>query len=214
MRKATKLAGTALQGVVVAVALSAAMIFVLPRLLGWQTVTVMSGSMAPAYAVDAVLAIDPVDPAHIKPGDVIAFQTESDRPMVTHRVVAVNSDPGGLAFVTKGDANEEADSNTVPASAIRGRVVFGVPYVGSFVRAVHNPVGFAALIIVPGIVLIGQEILSIRRGRRKERASWLEGPPPLATDAVAAPDELDTYGSAASENCDHDELEHEIEVHV
>ena len=214
MREATKIAGAALQGVVVAVALVAATIFVLPRLLGWQTVTVLSGSMAPTYPQDAVLAIDPVDPADIHTGDVIAFQTESDRPMVTHRVVTIGRDAGGLTFVTKGDANEDADRDPVAASAVRGRVVFGVPYLGSFVRAVHNPIGFAVFLAVPGVVLIGQEILGLRRGRRTEKASRLEDPPALATGPVAAPDRPVSFGSTASEDGDHDELEHRFEVHV
>ena len=167
MRKATKIAGAALQGVVVAVALAAAAMFVLPRLLGWQTVTVMSGSMAPAYAVDAVLAIDPVDPADIHTGDVIAFQTEADRPKTADDVDADD---------TKGDANEDADSNAVAASNVRGRVVFGVPYLGAFARTIRNPIGFTALVVVPGLLLIGQEILTIRRDRRSPKPTTVEGP--------------------------------------
>lgn len=180
MRKATKLAGAVLQGVVVAAALAAAAIFVLPRLLGWQTVTVMSGSMAPAYAVDAVLAVDPVGPTDLRVGDVIAFQPEADRPMTTHRIVAIEPTPGGLTFVTKGDANEVSDRTPVAATAVRGRVVFGVPHLGAFVRAVRNPVGFAALFVVPGVLLIGQEILTLRRDRRAKKAPTTPQPLPLA----------------------------------
>jgi signal peptidase len=150
MRRAIRISGVALRGLVVATALGAAAFLLLPRLLGWQVVTVMSGSMAPTYPVDAVLALDPVDPAKVREGDVIAFETESDRPMVTHRVVAITHDAGGLAFVTKGDANEEADIDPVAASAVRGRVVVGIPYLGSFVRVVHNPVGFAIFLVLPG----------------------------------------------------------------
>ena len=170
MRKATKIASTLLQGVVIAAALGAAAILVLPRLLGWQTVTVMSGSMAPAYAVDAELALAPVDPADVRVGDVIAFQPEADRPMTTHRVVAIENHAGNLTFLTKGDANEDPDTNPVVASTVRGRVVFGVPHLGLFVRTVHNPIGFAALLVVPGLLLIGQEILTMRRDGRAKKA--------------------------------------------
>lgn len=211
MRKATKIAGAALQGVVVAAALGAAAIFAVPRLLGWQTVTVMSGSMAPAYAVDAVLAIKQTSPANIRVGDVIAFQTEADRPMVTHRVVGIEHSSGAIAFVTKGDANEEPDSAAVPATAVRGRVVFGVPHLGLFVRTIHNPVGFAALLVLPGLVLIGQEILTIRRDRRAKaaRTPW---PHPLATDAVAGPEVFDFWTTTATEERYQQELEHEVHV--
>jgi signal peptidase len=166
MRKALKITGSVVQVVAVVAFLSAAAVLAVPRLLGWQTVTVVSGSMAPAYAVDAVLAIEPVSPTELRVGDVIAFQPEADRPMITHRVVAIERDAGGLTFVTQGDANEDPDTNPVAPATVRGRVVFGVPHLGLFVRAVSNPVGFGALVIVPGIVLLVLEVLSIRRERR------------------------------------------------
>lgn len=207
MRKATKIAGGVLQGVFVAVALGAAAVLVLPRLLGWQTVTVMSGSMAPSYSVDAVLAIDPVSPADLRVGDVIAFQPEADRPMITHRIVAIKDDAGSLMFVTKGDANDDPDLNPVVASAVRGRVVFGVPYLGRFVRVIHNPVGFWALLVVPGIVLIGQEILAIRRERRSKKAPGTPWPQPLAVELVAGPEAFDFWTTIATEDRYREELE-------
>ncbi len=210
MRKATKIAGVALQGVVIAAALGAAAIFVLPRLLGWQTVTVMSGSMAPAYAVDAVLAIDSVDPAQIQQGDVIAFQPEADRPMITHRVVAIEQTAGGLQFVTKGDANEDPDTNPVPASAVRGRVVFGVPYLGLFVRTVRNPVGFAVLFVLPAILLIGQEILTLRRDRRRKNGPNGDSPPSLDAADDAGPEAFEFWTTPATEDRYREELEKEV----
>jgi signal peptidase len=210
MRKATKIVGAVLQGVVVAAALGAAAILVVPRLLGWQTVTVMSGSMAPAYAVDAELALAPVRPADIRVGDVIAFQSEADRPMTTHRVVAIKDDAGNLTFVTKGDANEDPDANPVVAADVRGRVVFGVPHLGLFVRTTHNPIGFAALVIVPGMVLIGQEVLSIRRDRRAKEAPKSPWPHPLAVDAVVGPDVFDFWTTTATEDRYRAELDREV----
>ena len=210
MRKATKIAGAILQAVVVAAALGAAAVLLLPRLFGWQTVTVMSGSMAPAYAVDAVLAVDPVSPADIHVGDVIAFHTAADRPMITHRVVTIEHGAGGLQFVTKGDANEDPDSTPVAASNVRGRVVFGVPHLGLFVRATHNPIGFAALLVVPSLVLIGQEVLSIRRDRRAKQASKSPRPHPLAVDAVNGPEVSDFRTTTATEDQCRDQLEREV----
>jgi signal peptidase I len=185
-------------------------VLVVPRLLGWRTVTVLSGSMAPAYPVNTVLAIDPVDPAEVHKGDVIAFATEADRPMVTHRVVAIERNAGGLSFITKGDANEAADRDAVTASAVRGRVVFGVPYLGSFVRATHNPIGFAVILVLPAVLLIGQQARSIRRERRTAKASTEHWAPPLANEAVAGPEEFDFWTTMATEDRYYEELEHEV----
>lgn len=228
MRKATKIAGSVAQGVAVAALLAAAAIFVVPRLLGWQTVTVVSGSMAPAYAIDAVLAIDPVSPTDVRVGDVIAFRPEADRPMITHRVVAIERDASGLTFITKGDANENPDTNPVAASTVRGRVVFGVPHLGLFIRAVNSPVGFAALVIAPGLLLIALEILTICRELRARRPqpislqsepSWAgftlttpssSWPPPLAANPVDVTEVFDFWSTNATEDRYREELEREV----
>ena len=47
--------------------------------------------------------------------------------MITHRIVAIEHNAGSLAFVTKGDANEDPASSPVTASSVRGRVVFDRP---------------------------------------------------------------------------------------
>ena len=183
MRKATKIAGAALQGVVVAAALGAAAIFVVPRLLGWQTVTVMSGSMAPAYAVDAELAIAPVDPADVRVGDVIAFQPEADRPMITHRVVAIEHDAGDLDV--RHQRRRQRRSRHQPRRRLHrarpGGLRRSAPRV---VRAYHPqlPSGLRPA-RAPGLLLIGQEILTIRRDRRAKKAATTPWPPPLAAEA-------------------------------
>jgi hypothetical protein len=107
MREALRITGRVLRGAAVAVTLGAAAFLVVPPLLGWQVVTVLSGSMAPTYPVNAALAIRPIEAADVHEGDVIAFFTEEDRPMVTHRVLAIDTSGGQLTFVTKGDANED-----------------------------------------------------------------------------------------------------------
>src|SRR5437868_2450342 len=107
VRKLTALLQTALTVVAVA---GAALLFV-PRLLGWQVDTVLSGSMTPAYPVGSVLFVKPLSPAAVDVGDIITFRTGAgDGTPVSHRVVSVERSSNGLAFVTKGDANEEPDT--------------------------------------------------------------------------------------------------------
>jgi len=170
MRKALRIAGGVVRYGVTALALAAAAFLVVPQVLGWKLVTVVSGSMTPTYPVDSALVVKPVDPADVHTGDVIVFVAEDDRPMVAHRVVAVDTTAGRTAFITKGDANEEPDQTPVLATDVRGRVVAGVPYLGVFVRAVHHPLGFAVLLVVPALALIAQEIVSARRGRASDGA--------------------------------------------
>jgi signal peptidase I len=173
-------AGIAAQVVVGVIAVTIASVLVVPRIAGWDIVTVLSGSMTPTYPTDSVLAIESIDPAKIEAGDVIAFKPEPDAAMVTHRVVSVDESETGLSFVTKGDANEDPDSNPVLASAVHGRVVFGVPLLGKLIRTAHTPFGFFVLLVLPALFVIVHEARSIRRTLREGREDG------AATDETAA----------------------------
>ncbi|HVV36253.1 MAG TPA: signal peptidase I [Acidimicrobiales bacterium] len=167
MRKATRLLTIAAQALAVAAALTALTILVVPRAFGWRLVDVLSGSMTPTYPARSVLALEAVNPSRVRAGDVIAFHRGDDpRTLVTHRVVRVQHSGGQLSFVTKGDANSDADRDPVPASELRGRVVFGAPHLGWLVQTVHTPAGYAGLLLFPGMLVIANEIGSIRRELR------------------------------------------------
>ncbi|HVT77062.1 MAG TPA: signal peptidase I [Acidimicrobiales bacterium] len=171
MRKAKRLLTIAAQALAVAAALTALSILVVPRAFGWRLVDVLSGSMTPTYPARSVLALEAVNPSRVRAGDVIAFHRGDDpRTLVTHRVVRVQRSAGQLSFVTKGDANDAADRDPVPASELRGRVVFGAPHLGWLVQTVHTPAGYAALLLFPGMLVIANEIGSIRRELRGDSA--------------------------------------------
>lgn len=176
MTRVRRILSVLVQTAVVTAALTAAAIFLAPTLLGWQVATVITGSMAPVYPAAAVVAIAPVDAADVRSGDVIAFRAEADRPMVIHRVVGVAQGADGPEFRTKGDANEDADATPVTTANLRGEVRFGVPLLGYLVQAVRTPVGFAALLVVPGVGLIVREIVSMRRTVRAGRDAEAAGP--------------------------------------
>lgn len=98
------------------------------RVGGYSTAVVMSGSMAPAIPMGALIFVEPIAPATARVGDVITFVLP-DR-LVTHRVVAIERDDAGLRLVTKGDANEAVDSGGVRADGAVGAVRLSVPLVG------------------------------------------------------------------------------------
>mgnify|MGYP000441968385 FL=1 len=71
----------------------------------YKLILVTSDSMAPVFRSGDLIMIVKVDPEQIKVGDIVTFQTK-DRRLLTHRVVEIKEDG---EYVTKGDANEEAD---------------------------------------------------------------------------------------------------------
>ena len=97
-----------------------------PRLLGYQVYSVISGSMEPAIPTGSLVYIGEVEPAEVAEGEVIAFYGARDSAsIITHRVVENRVVTG--EFVTRGDANQTKDMNPVPYENVIGKVVRSVP---------------------------------------------------------------------------------------
>lgn len=107
----------------------------LPRLTGGTAMSVVSGSMEPAYGVGDVVVTYPVeDPRSLRKGEVISFTPFVEDPViVTHRVVGwTHEGPGDGSvdwLVTKGDANPGVDQLIQPEQVV-GKVAYSVPWVG------------------------------------------------------------------------------------
>lgn len=177
MRPTVVRAGKALQSLVALGAILAltaiVALMVVPRLIGWQPVVVLSGSMEPALPVGGLVFLEPVHAEQVKAGDVISYRLGNSR--VTHRVVEVGTDgAGALAFRTKGDANKDADAGLVAASSVESREVLTVPYMGKALNFARSRTGFYALIALPALFVIGGSVLNIvteiARQRRKAAA--------------------------------------------
>jgi len=84
-------------------------------------------SMEPAYTRGDVLFTRDVSPGSIEVGDVVWF--EEGQLEVIHRVIAIEGDGGELVIIARGD-NNNVDDDPVPASSIKGKLVFSVPWVG------------------------------------------------------------------------------------
>lgn len=141
-----------------------------PRLLGWTPEIVLSGSMEPALPAGSVAFAAPVAPDNVRVGDVITFR-HPDNPgmLVSHRVVAVVSTDAGLAFRTKGDANEAEDSWIVQEENLIGRIRWHVPYLGHVASRVQTPAGFVALVGLPAALIVAGELRTIVRELRSRR---------------------------------------------
>ncbi len=136
---------------------------------------VKSGSMEPTIKTGAVVIIKPSNT--YKVGDIITFgrDTKSSIP-TTHRIVSIKESSNGTYFTTKGDANDEADSEETNKNNVIGHVIFSLPYAGYILDFARQPVGFISLIAVPAGLVVIYEILAIfgeiknmlsRRGSKK-----------------------------------------------
>lgn len=168
--RASQLAARILLGLILAAVCAAlALLTILPRAVGGNALTVLSGSMSPRIPVGSVVLVRPVDPYAIKLGDIITFQRESGREgLSTHRVIEIHEGPSSLAFTTKGDANQKADSSPVPAEAIEGRVWFSIPHLGT-IRSALGIRGSGLGLLTLGLISYALvQVVSALRDRRTD----------------------------------------------
>ena len=124
---------------------------VLP-VLGRHMYVVRGGSMEPAIPLGSIVVVHAMDPAAVKVGEVITYQTAAGT-VVTHRVTAI--EPGTeLSFQTKGDASTSDDPSPIPASEIVGSVEYALPGVGILVAVLGSPMGVALTVGILGALLV------------------------------------------------------------
>lgn len=126
------------------------------RLAGIRTFTVLSGSMEPTYHVGSLIYVKKVDPAAIRPGQVITFMLDENT-VATHRVVEVvpdEDDPSTLRFRTKGDANDAEDGSLVHYKNVIGTPVFTIPKLGYVANYIQHPPGLYVAISAGAVLLL------------------------------------------------------------
>ena len=177
--------------------LSGIALFALPSLpyIGhYEVKIVKSGSMEPTIHTGAIVVIRHGGP--YAQNDVVTFTSASADIPTTHRIVGAVPDTEELLYVTKGDANEEADAEPLSPEMIVGKVLFSVPYVGFLLDFARQPLGFGLLIGIPAFLIIIDEVdkiwREIKNRRRKDEGDDTDGGNPILTSEmlVTVPQEL------------------------
>jgi signal peptidase len=135
-----------------------------PAIANYRLYIVLSGSMQPVFDAGSLVVVRDIDPDRVRVGDIIAFKNPdpgNPNMIITHRVVAVLKNQGSVRYVTKGDANNTDDPASVPTSNLVGKVDTWVPYAGYFFDFAKSKDGLLCLIILPGMLLVGEEIWNL-----------------------------------------------------
>ena len=129
------------------------------RILGYQMLTIDSGSMEPNMPVDSLIFVKQTDPSTLKKNDVITFTIDVEGTLVTHRIVSVRTED--RTFITKGDANNTNDA-PVSWSNVVGKTELCLPKIGGLFRVftakenrvyVYMAIGILAGLMILWIVL-------------------------------------------------------------
>ena len=119
----------------------------LPFLFGYSHVTVLSGSMEPAFSTGDMLIIHREN--EYRTGDVITFWESGN--LVTHRII--EKKPDGDEVITKGDFNNVPDNSPVGITRIAGRVVWVIPGLGKFILFIRTPFGLLLVMAAGAMAL-------------------------------------------------------------
>lgn len=150
--------------------------------MGLNFFAVTSGSMEPTIPVGSLIYAGKYRLEDLKKGSIITFKVKNEEDkavsIVTHRIDAVlkketirkiKDDKGGekekkivkYDFVTKGDANNTVDARTVPLGNIIGLYQWHIPKIGYVTNFAQTGKGFLLLIILPAVILIVWELISL-----------------------------------------------------
>lgn len=114
-----------------------------PRVLGYQTSTMLTGSMSPMINPGDVVVSVPTNVTDLKVGDVITYHIPvEDQRVETHRIIEITRIPEGATSIrTKGDANNGADPWTATLAEDQAYTTAAViPHLGEAIRALRSPV--------------------------------------------------------------------------
>ncbi len=142
------------------------MVFI-PKMLGYETFYIQTGSMGSAIPRGSLVFCKQVPFEEINLGDVVTFHSDDGSEFFTHRVVDV--DTKNQMFTTKGDANEDIDPSPTSYYFAHGKVNFSIPLVGYAAEFVNSTLG---KIIIGAVYLawiaVEIEIFIMKRKRVQE----------------------------------------------
>lgn len=140
-----------------------------PRTGEYRTLTMLTGSMVPQFPVGSVVVVTPEPVASLRPGQVITYRAPTDdRRVVTHRVVSVDRSGPKPVITTKGDANAGVDPwRAVISDETVWRARGTVPYLGSVIRTLREPIAQLALTRALPVALLAWLLLAVWRPTRE-----------------------------------------------
>jgi signal peptidase I len=158
-------AGRIATGAAFVIALAAAMLVLVPALIGWQRYAIVSGSMTGTYDKGSLVLDEVVPVSELRVGDVITYMPPRGDHLITHRISWIGRDAGSArVFRTKGDANPVADGWTFRLDReTQARVRVGIPYAGYALAALGRRDVRMVLIALPALLIAGFSLVGLWR---------------------------------------------------
>ncbi len=162
---------------------------------------VQSGSMEPSIKRMGIVVVKPF--RDYQKGEVITIaEPANPKVTLTHRIAAIEEVKGKTFYTTKGDANEEADTEKRPLENVLGKVILSVPFLGYPVSFAKTQTGFIVLIVIPAVLIVYSELMAIKNealklivARRHRKLSAVEATEvKIGKEVIAAEKEARVVG--------------------
>lgn len=175
MKKAKKIFSAVMSVLTVVIFIFGLLIFVsvlkasagkIPNMCGYSVLQVQTGSMEPELMTGSIIIVHKTDVDSLEVGDIISFyaaDSEISGLVNTHRIVNVSKNMSGQpVFVTKGDANDFNDPQTVSNINVIGKVCYDMGTVsGSVISILRNPKVIFFMIILPLLIITFMEAFNL-----------------------------------------------------
>lgn len=136
---------------------------------------IISESMVPKINVNDAVITMRVSEKHIHKNDIITFLSKDIETMgtpITHRVVGIvyedSDNKKVLGYRTKGDNNNTQDFALIKPNEVLGKVYLRLPKVGYLQSFLTKPSGWLLLIVLPCLIIIGNDVYKIVKNYNKE----------------------------------------------
>ncbi|MFA6423545.1 MAG: signal peptidase I [Patescibacteria group bacterium] len=131
-------------------------------LFGIRLYSVQSGSMEPTIKTGSMVIAQSMNTYQI--GDIITYYDREDtKKTITHRIIQKTENKGITQIITKGDANNTADSIPVTPNLVVGKVVLTISFLGYLVGTAKTTIGFIILIVIPITIIVYEELKNIHK---------------------------------------------------
>lgn len=105
----------------------------IPSLWGHKPLVVISGSMEPTLKVGGLLYYHEQDIEEFDTSDILVYKTKDH--IISHRITDIKDN----GFITKGDNNNEVDSNVINHSQILGKGTnWSIPFLGYYADFIYG----------------------------------------------------------------------------
>lgn len=116
--------------------------------------TVITGSMSPTFEAGSLIIVKHGNDGVYQKGDILAYLTDGESVLVTHRIMEVRQDGEGFSYITRGDANNIDDLQPVTQKQAVGRVVFWINGLGEAFLFIRTPKGILLVLSVMMLLIL------------------------------------------------------------